>query len=83
MSVRAKEEIMACTLAFIFSCGHATLYEALSVFRNLSVCPSGCEQKSMSEKPCVLDAFHVYLCMRGDGDGMGSDAPSHPFKKLL
>ena len=79
--------------ALVFSCGHATLQEALSVGPSvhpsvgLSVRPSvrwSVMIESMSGKTSVLDTFCLRMSVGGGlGCGWGLDAPAHPSATIL
>ena len=62
----------------VFSCGHATLVEALSVRRSVGPLVM---IKWKSGKPSVLDTFCVCLCLGGGNrevDGCLMPLPSRP-----
>ena len=66
----------------LFSCGHATLQEALSV--RPSIGPSEAVIELKSGEMSVLDTFCVCLSVSGGlGCGWGLEAPAHPSATIL
>ena len=69
-------------ILIIFSCGHATLQEALSVGPLVRLLEVVIELKSVETS--VLDTFCVCLSVGGGlGCGWGLDAPAHPSATIL